>query len=723
MTNNLILETEEIKRKKQLLKNAEVVLKQEFVGIDDVIENTLLNMRPWFLYPELQDKPLVISLFGMTGCGKTSLVKRLLSLLDIETDMVYFNFAEIGEMKSWEIEDTLDEEISCEKSNRVFVYDEFQYAATIDSNGGEKDNKSGLKPFWELLDTGIIHKRTSRYDIQTVKRILNYAIRIDKRHHIELKHGVWQNASECLMGASAYDVERYTQFFEFNLGNNGEKREEGFLAENDVPHHSNHIRVEDCDGLPTPEESERKSDFNLIDYGPIFIRETYMSRVYELYERMKPGIDKIDLHNKVMEMDFYELCDFLSMIIKESDKGYDMNFSDSIVFVLANLDEAYEISFNVNPDMLPDQFNKITQKLTIVDIKEALRKRFRNEQIARLGNLFMIYPSFSEDSFRKIIDLLLNKYKNDIKEKWGFNIDFDQSIKDFIYTDSVFPTHGTRPIISAVHEIIKTKLPLIVDNLNENSVTCVDKFVYFNEGDEIIIKSYCGDEEVNSFRTKIVVRLNNHRNLKSKSEQTIVAVHESGHFITYVKLYGKLPEKVCSTTVSKDTGGFMLQDVDDYDKLNNKEELLNDIKVYLGGYIAEGLVFGEDKRSCGASKDLSEATKIASTLVRRYGMGHSTHVSTYLNSTEGTAGGLWVREDSQSEYNNEIRSILDKCSEEVKRILTEESWKEMFKQSAKYLTENVNMTKETMNDLYNLIPENKKTKNDEDYYMNALNNF
>lgn len=713
MDNKLILETEEIKKKKQLLKNAEEVLKQEFVGIDNVIENTLLNMRPWFLYPELQDKPLVISLFGMTGCGKTSLVKRLLSLLDIESDMIYFNFAEIGEMKSWEIEQTLDEEISCEKSNRVFVYDEFQYAATIDPNGGEKDNKSGLKPFWELLDTGIIHKRTSRYDIQVIKRLLYYATRIDGFHRIELKHGVWQNAGECLAGISAYDAEQYEQFFNTNLGDDEKREGVGGVPES--------YSVEEILSNPVVEKS--KTDFGTIYHGPTFIRERYMNRVYELYERMNPGIDKIDFYNMVVEMDFHELCDFLGMVVKESDKGYNINFSDSIVFVLANLDEAYEISFNVNPDMLPDQFNKITRKLTIVDIKEALRKRFRNEQIARLGNLFMIYPSFSEDSFRKIIDLLLDKYKRDIKEKWGFSIDFDRSIKDFIYTDSVFPTHGTRPIISAVHEIIKTKLPLVVDNLNENGVACVDKFVYFNEGNEIVIKSYCGDEEVNSFRTNIVVRLNNHRNPKNNNEQTIVAVHESGHFITYVKLYGKFPEKVCSSTVSKDTGGFMLQDVDDYDKLNNKEGLLNDIKVYLGGYIAEGLVFGEDKRSCGASKDLSEATKIASQLVRKYGMGHSTHVSTYLTGLEGTANGLWVKEDSQSEYNNEIKTILDKCSDEVKSILTDESWKEMFKQSAKHLTENVNMAKETMDELYKLIPEHKKTKPNEDYYMNALNNF
>ena len=149
----LELENEEIRRKKQLLKDAETILKKEFIGIDSVIEQTLFNMRPWYLYPELQEKPLVISLVGLTGTGKTSLVKRLVQLLDIENDMVYFNFAEINDMKPWEVEDTIDEQLSNEKSNRVFVYDEFQYAATLDSSGGEKDNRSGLKPFWELMDS------------------------------------------------------------------------------------------------------------------------------------------------------------------------------------------------------------------------------------------------------------------------------------------------------------------------------------------------------------------------------------------------------------------------------------------------------------------------------------------------------------------------------------------------------------------------------------------
>jgi cell division protease FtsH len=89
-------------------------------------------------------------------------------------------------------------------------------------------------------------------------------------------------------------------------------------------------------------------------------------------------------------------------MLKVVSKGYDLKFNDSIIFVLMNLDEAYNMSFDVDPDMLPDQFHKMTKKLTIVDMKEALKRRFRNEQIARFGNLFMIYPSFSSDSFKKL---------------------------------------------------------------------------------------------------------------------------------------------------------------------------------------------------------------------------------------------------------------------------------------------------------------------------------
>ena len=150
MENNIKIDIEKVNAKNQLIDDAIVQLKKEFVGIDYQIDTVMDNLRAWFLFPELQERPMIINLFGMSGCGKTQLVKRISELLQIERDYVYFNFAQIDEMNAWEIEDTIEEQLSSERSNRMFIYDEFQYAATLDETGCEKDKKSGLKTFWEL---------------------------------------------------------------------------------------------------------------------------------------------------------------------------------------------------------------------------------------------------------------------------------------------------------------------------------------------------------------------------------------------------------------------------------------------------------------------------------------------------------------------------------------------------------------------------------------------
>ena len=636
---------------------------------------------------------------------KTSLVNRMSELLDIKQDMVYFNFAEIGEMKSWEIEDTFEESIDNGIPNKMFVYDEFQYAATIDENGGEKDNKTGLKPFWELMDSGVLHRRISTYDIHCLRKLLDYAYRINKVCRINLVNGRWVNGEECLASFSPYDRDKFEQVFNVPR----EKKEK-----ND-------------DGGEYKSEPVYNEQLGILSYDDsdvdIFIRNGYINKLTDMYEKVYRTIDAIDFHDMLCKFDFLELCAFIEDLIKKANKGYDMNFSKSVIFVLMNLDEAYEMSFNVNPDMLPDQFHKITKKLTIVDIKEALRKRFRNEQIGRLGNLFMIYPSFSEESFRKIIDLLLDRYNKTVKDKWNIDLEYDDSVKEIIYKDSVFPTHGTRPIISSVHEIIKTKLPLVVDNLGTNKVESVDRMVYSYVDGNVKVTSYLNDKVVGETVIKQNLRVDNHRNLEDKEQQALIAAHESGHFVMYAKLHGKLPEKVCSGTVQKDTGGFMLRDDDDADRIYSKEDCLNDIKVSLGGYVAEKLIFGDVKRTSGASDDLRKATTMASAIIRRYGLGNRPEVTTYMIGEQGTSGGMLINDDTKSAANAEIRNIITLCMNEVENTFKEQHWKNMLKKSALYLADNTNMPKEKMEELYNEIPENIRIPLDENFYRDAINNF
>ena len=691
MINN-IFNYEGLEEKKNRLHEAETILKTEFVGIDDVIDGTISNVRPWYLYPELQDKPLVITLVGMSGTGKTSLVKRLCEILDLEKDMGYFNFGEINEQSAWEIEDTIDETLNNGRRSKVFVYDEFQYAATLDEDGSEKENKGGMKTFWELMDTGLINRRFQIYEITRIRRALSYALKIDNKCHMIIRNGVWENCNECLSFFNEYDKMQFSSIFNVDID-----------------------EVEDDEVKEKYITYQVKSD--------MFLTQSTLDDLYRSYSKINGDIDIIDFRDMLVKMDFNGLCSFLEELYEKGMKGYSMDFSKSIVFVLMNLDEAYQISFDVNPDMLPDQFYKITKKLTVVDIKQGLKRRFRNEQIARLGNIFMIYPAFSSETFMKIIVMFCQRYAESVKEKFGIAVSFDETVLDLIYKDAVFPTHGTRPIISSIHEIVKTKLPIVVDELSRNGIDKVDNMVYSYDGKDIHVKSFFEDKEVGESVIEQPLRVENHRNVSDTKKRIAIAVHESGHFVMYTKLYGKIPEKVCVGTVNRETGGFMLKDADDLDKLYSKEECMAEIKISLAGYVAEKMVFGDVKRTNGASEDLANATVIASQMVRKFGFGSRPEVTTYLNNGTETGGGNYLNEDTKERVNSEVKRIISSCIMEIESTFANNEWKKMLKDSASYLLENPSIPKEKMQELYDEVSSNLKKENDEKIYLELFNKF
>ena len=700
------IDIEEIKRKNEVIDNAIVELKKKYIGVDEQIDEIMSNVRTWYCYPQLQDRPCVINLWGLSGCSKTDSVRTIAKLLDLEEDLIYFNFADINEKNAWEIENDIEDSVGNVKSNRIIVYDEFQYAATLDKQKDEKDNKGALKPFWELLDTGILNKRPEMRTLFNVYKVYLILKRIvDTKYPIELVNGKWLNSEDYIKNLDGYERKSIFEIF-----TESEKEIKPNIGCDMGQNNNGPIRI----------DSKTKRVNRCVEFNPWFIDNAV--DVYNNVNNSKFSTDNVDIRKKIYSMNVTELMEFFYNLYHSSCKGYKLDFKDSLVFVIGNLDEAYDVSFNVNPDMSPDQFHKITKKITVVDIKEALKDRFRNEQIARLGNIHVIYPSFSSRTFKGIIDLQLSKYAKEVEDRIGCKLTYDSSIKNIIYREGVFPTHGTRPVFSTIQEIVKSRLPEVMKAMTDAKLAQkLDSLEYSYSNGYVRVKTYDIDRNLlTTVKSKLKLRVDNLRKSTLDDKQALCAVHESGHFVAYASIYGNVPAKLISVATESGTGGFLLQDDDEDERaIKTYDYYMNNIKIALGGYVAERIVFGDDNKTSGAVSDLRKATSIASKMVLELGMYSAVFKSNILNMDSQ----YLVIDDKREDSNRTINCIITRAIEELDELFSDDDYRIMLKKSSDYLSTHSELPRNKMKEIYSVIPNEKRTVRNDRFYRDKLKDF
>ena len=161
----------------------------------------------------------------------------------------------------------------------------------------------------------------------------------------------------------------------------------------------------------------------------------------------------------------------------------------------------------------------------------------------------------------------------------------------------------------------------------------------------------------------------------SEKDRKLTAYHESGHAIVAHLLPHANPVHKVTIIPRGYAGGYTMMLPKEEHDYKTKAQLLADIRVALGGRIAEALVLGDI--STGASGDLQSVTNTARSMVTRWGMSDTLGPIVFGEQQEQVFLGKNIghernySEEVASKIDIEIHHIVDEAYRDVEQLLTD----------------------------------------------------
>ena len=367
-------------------------MKEQFVGIDTVIDALLEYIQVWYLGPELLTRPIIVNLWGMTGVGKTDLVRKLVKFLDFQDRFAEVELSNV-DSTSWisSVTETLERQELNDGKPSIVLFDEIQRFNTLDSEGKPLPQNK-FTDFWELLSDGKLAKK------------------------------------------SKDDLDHYIMAFQMNARDVARRKAKGEADVDDNP------MVDNWDA-----------------------------------RTLKRALR---LDDAVTDMSSMSQRDMMELITREKKKKviYEpVNHQQTLIIISGNLDEAFEMADQSSEaDVDADIFHAYTKKITDVDIKNALAKKFRPEQVARFGNIHLIYTSLKKADFEALIANEIARITRRTHDRFDIILGVDSTINALIYRNGVFPVQGVRPVFSTIINVLEThlaKLVLMALRAKANTIT------------------------------------------------------------------------------------------------------------------------------------------------------------------------------------------------------------------------------------------------------------
>jgi ATP-dependent Clp protease ATP-binding subunit ClpB len=130
-------------------------------------------------------------------------------------------------------------------------------------------------------------------------------------------------------------------------------------------------------------------------------------------------------------------------------KGFTVNFRNTIIILTSNIGSHYfrkigSIGFTRNEEKEFEDYKERTIK--------ALKEFFKPEFLNRIDEIIVFKPLSKED-LRKIIEIQLNKVKENLLKK-GISVVFEDDVKEILIEKGFDPEYGARPLQRVIQKLI-----------------------------------------------------------------------------------------------------------------------------------------------------------------------------------------------------------------------------------------------------------------------------
>ncbi|MDE7095066.1 MAG: ATP-dependent zinc metalloprotease FtsH, partial [Anaeroplasmataceae bacterium] len=160
----------------------------------------------------------------------------------------------------------------------------------------------------------------------------------------------------------------------------------------------------------------------------------------------------------------------------------------------------------------------------------------------------------------------------------------------------------------------------------------------------------------------------------TEHERKLVAFHEAGHAVIGLRLKNASVVQKVTIIPRGQAGGYNLMMPKEETYTRSKTEILESIIGFLGGRVAEELIFSDV--TTGAHNDFQNATRLARSMVTEYGMSSLGPVQYEQPSGNVFLGRDYLKEKNFSdqialEIDKEVRRIIEECYAKAKEVISE----------------------------------------------------